>query len=190
MIRSITGQLTSKRGGTVIITVGGVGFQVTVPLNEMTLLPAVGQVTSLHTHLHVREDALDLYGFLTPIDLMLFESLISVSGIGPKSAVNIMGISSTDQIIAAINEGKTELLVKASGVGKKTAERVVLELRGKVEAVNTGATTAQMESDVDLEETLVSLGFTKAEAKAAIKTIDNGVTGFNNRLKAALKKKS
>ena len=171
-----------------MVDVGGVGFKLFIAETTFANLPKEGSKITLLCHLHVREDALQLYGFLSDIELSLFESLISVSGVGPKSAISIMGVTPADQLIAAIHEGKTELLSKASGVGKKTAERVVLELKGKLAPSGASRTLSLMQSDMDLEDALVGLGFTKQQAKVAISRIDPKIKDFNERLKAALKK--
>ncbi|MDO8601756.1 MAG: Holliday junction branch migration protein RuvA, partial [bacterium] len=155
MIYSLSGKLLHKKPHFIVIEVGGIGLRVTVPETVSQDLPPAGNSVALFTHLHVREDALDLYGFKTEKELFLFESLISISGIGPKSGINIMNIAQVDQLIAAINEGRTELLVKASGIGKKTAERVILELKGKLNFGDSSKTLSLMEGDIDLEETLV-----------------------------------
>ncbi len=187
MIQTLSGVLASKRDQSVVIEVGGVGFKVMVAKNVMSKLPAIGEVVKLFTYLHVREDILALFGFLNENELALFEQLNTISGIGPKSALGIMGIASVDQIAAAINEGKTELLTRVSGIGKKTAERVVLELKGKVVMLGSGAYVEQMESDADLEEALVSLGYSKQQARAAIAKIDPKTEGLSARLKDALR---
>ena len=187
MIHSISGKLIAKKAGYAVLEAGGVGFKIYAPLSVVASLPAIGTTVHLFCHLHVREDALDLYGFLTEVELGLFESLISVNGVGPKSAMNIMGVAKADQLIAAINEGKTDLLSRASGIGKKTAERVILDLKGKLSFTDSGQTLTLMESDLDLEETLVSLGYSKQQAKTAISAIDPSIKSFNERLKAALK---
>jgi Holliday junction DNA helicase RuvA len=187
MVYSVKGELLVKKEGFAVVSVGGLGLKIYAPLPVMASLPDVGMKVELFCHLHVREDALDLFGFSTEAELKLFESLISVNGVGPKTAINIMGVAKGDQLIAAINEGKTDLLVRASGIGKKTAERVVLDLKGKLSFVDNTQTLGLMESDLDLEETLVSLGYSKAQAKAAIAKIDPAVKGFNERLKAALR---
>jgi Holliday junction DNA helicase RuvA len=190
MIYSLSGKLLHKKQHFIVVEVGGVGFRVTVPETVSQELPPVGGAVSLFTHMHVREDALDLYGFKTERELSLFTSLISISGIGPKSGINIMNVAQVDQLVAAINEGRTELLVKASGIGKKTAERVILELKGKLDFGGSSKTISLMEGDIDLEETLVGLGFTKQQAKATVSRIDPAIKGFNERLKEALKKKN
>ncbi|MDO8584717.1 MAG: Holliday junction branch migration protein RuvA [bacterium] len=188
MIQTLSGVLASKRDQSIVVEVGGVGFKVMVAKNVMSKLPAIGEAVKLFTYLHVREDILALFGFLNENELALFEQLNTISGIGPKSALGIMGIASVDQIAAAINEGKTELLTRVSGVGKKTAERVVLELKGKVVMLGSGAYVEQMESDADLEEALVSLGYSKQQARAAIAKIDPTTVGLSARLKETLRR--
>ncbi len=187
MIYSLTGVISLKSKGFVVIETGGVGYKVTCPLSVLSRLPAIGGEVKLLTHHHVREDADDLYGFLTDTELSLFESLISISGVGPKSAMGIMGVAATSDLIAAINEGRVDLLTKASGVGKKTAERVVLELKGKLTFADTTATLNKMEGDLELEETLIGLGYSRAQAKAAIDKLDPKIKALNERLKAVLR---
>lgn len=187
MIQSIEGVLREKQKGYAVVVAGGVGYKVYAPLSVLSRLPTLGEQVFFHTHHHVREDANDLYGFLADEELSLFESLISISGVGPKSALGIMGIASTKDLVAAINEGRTDLLTKASGVGKKTAERVVLELKGKLTFMETSSAISGMEKDLELEETLVSLGYSKQQARTAIDKIDPAITDFNERLKAVLK---
>ncbi|MBI2075305.1 MAG: Holliday junction branch migration protein RuvA [Candidatus Harrisonbacteria bacterium] len=187
MIQTLSGTLAAKRDQSIVIEVGGVGFKVAVAKNTFAKLPALGESVKLFTYLHVREDILALFGFLTEKELALFEQLNTISGIGPKSAIGIMGIASADQIVAAINAGKTELLTRVSGVGKKTAERVILELKGKLLLPDAGASIAEMEGDADLEDALVALGYTKPQARAAIAKIDTKTEGLSARLKEALR---
>lgn len=187
MIYSLSGVLKQKSHGYVVIEAAGVGYKVTCPVFVLSLLPEIGESATLLTHHHVREDANDLYGFLTDEELSLFESLISVSGIGPKSAMGIMGVAPISELVAAINEGRVDLLTKASGVGKKTAERAILELKGKLTFADTSGTIRKMEGDSELEEMLVGLGYNKAQAKAAIAKIDPKIIGLQERLKAVLK---
>lgn len=187
MIQTLSGIIAVKRDQYIVVEVGGVGFKVAVSKNTLSRLPATGEAVKLSTYLHVREDILALYGFLHEKELALFEQLNTISGIGPKSALGIMGIASVDQLAAAINEGKTELLTRVSGVGKKTAERVVLELRGKLFMPESADAVAQMESDVDLEEALVSLGYSKQQARAAIAKLDPRTEGLSARLKEVLR---
>src|SRR3989344_472730 len=186
MIYFLEGILRDKKNDFCAIEVGGVAFKVRSSSNVLKSLPKIGDSVKLYTHLHVREDALDLYGFLEFEELQLFESLISVSGIGPKSAMNILGIDKLDKLRAAINEGRVELLTKASGVGKKTAERVVLELRGKLAQSGSQKLVGLMESDQDILEVLVNLGYTRSQAKDALEKVPSQKLSIEERIKEAL----
>lgn len=187
MVYSIAGTLTLKQQGFVVLEVAGIGYKIQCPLFVLSQLPPVGEAARLVVHHHIREDANDLYGFLSDAELSLFESLLGVSGIGPKSAMGILGVAPLPELVAAINEGRVDLLTKASGVGKKTAERAVLDLKGKLTFADTSAIITKMEKDGELEETLVSLGYSKAQARAAIAKLDPGITDFHEKLKAVLK---
>jgi Holliday junction DNA helicase RuvA len=187
MIYSLDGILRKKQDTWAVIEVSGIGYKVTLPLFVISKLPQVGERVSVLTHHHIREDASDLYGFTSDKELSLFESLISVSGIGPKSAMGIMGVAPIDELVAALNEGRVDLLTKASGVGKKTAERAVLELKGKLTFSDNSGTIARMEGSAELEETLVGLGYSKAQAKNAIDKLDPSIVGFQEKLRAVLK---
>ncbi len=190
MIYTISGTISHKKENLVIVGVGGIGFKVLVPKNLVPELPAVASAVHFFTYLHVREDALELYGFLRVKELELFEKLISISGIGPKSAIGILAVAPVDQLVAAINEGRTELLTRVSGVGKKTAERVILELKGKLTLVAADPQLfLRMESDAELEELLTGLGYSRAQARATISKIDPAIIDFKLRLKEALRKK-
>lgn len=189
MIYSIKGRLAFRHEHYAVIETGGVGFKFFAASGTIAKLPDIGKEVAIFTYLHVREDALELYGFLDPKELNLFERLNAVGGIGPKSALNILGVAKVDQLAAAINEGKTELLTRASGIGKKTAERIILELKGKLSLTTSPQTLQLMEADIELEDALVGLGMSKNEAKATIARLDPGLTGFKERLRAALKKK-
>ncbi len=188
MIRTLSGVLALKKEQYIVVETGGVGFKVAVPKSLMGALPSAGNMVKLFTYLAVRENALDLYGFLRESELELFERLNTVSGIGPKSALAIMGVAPVDQLAAAINEGRTELLTRVSGIGKKTAERVVLDLKGKLSLTSSPQMLELMESDNELEETLAALGFSRAQAKTAVGKIDPTIKDFKLRLREALKK--
>ena len=192
MIHSLSGKLVGRREGWIIVEAGGIGFKVFLSGRSAQSLPQNGSEIKIFCALYNRENApFELFGFLNESELYLFEKLNTVSGIGPKTALSVMSVAPIDQLIAAINSGKTELLTKASGIGKKTAERVVVDLRGKLDGASQEATAQSlnlMESDVELEETLLSLGYSRQQAKASIAKIPAGVTGFKERLKEALKK--
>jgi Holliday junction DNA helicase RuvA len=188
MIYRLVGELVSKKEDFIIVDVNKVNYKVFISPKTHDLLPETGEELKIYTYLNVKEDALDLYGFSTELELGFFEKLISISGVGPRSALGVMAVAPVDQLIATINEGKPDLLTRASGIGKKTAERVVLELRGKVVAIGTEEVVRAMESDIELEEALVSLDYTKAQAKKIISQIDPKLTKLEDRLIEALKK--
>lgn len=193
MIYSVSGQLILKKDGFIVIDAGGIGFKISVPLRALQNLPQLGEKIKVFCSFYNRQDGTpELYGFLNEAELYLFEKLNSVSGVGPKTALGIFGIAAIDQLIVAINQGKIDLLTKAAGVGKKTAERIVVELKGKLDEKLVGGSAAQtltlMESDLELEEVLVSLGYSRSQAKAAIARVDPKISGFKERLKEALKK--
>lgn len=192
MLYSLTGKLVGRKGSFVILETAGIGFKVFMSPRAAQSLPQAGSEIKIYCSLYSRENMpFELFGFLNEQELYLFEKLNTVSGIGPKTALSVMSVAPIDQLIAAINSGKTELLTKASGIGKKTAERVVVDLKGKLDGAGQEATAQSlnlMESDVELEETLVSLGYSKQQAKSIIAKIDPQTTGFKERLKEALKK--
>ncbi len=187
MIYSVGGIVKRKQDNWVVLEQNGLGYKIFVPLFVISRLPETGQEAMLFTHHHVREDANDLYGFLSDEELSLFQSLLSVSGIGPKSAMGIMGVAPVNELVAAINEGRVDLLSKASGVGKKTAERAILELKGKLSFGDMSGTIKKMEGDGELEEALVGLGYSKTQAKTAISKLDPAIKDFQLRLRAVLK---
>ena len=145
-----------------------------------------GDTTSLWTHLRVREDALDLYGFESYPELEFFETLIQISGIGPKSAMGILGIAQLDTVKKAIASGEISYLTKVSGIGKKTAERIIVELRDKMGQLDESSGT-MFKDEQDVLEALKSLGYSPVEAREAIKKIPDAVIGVNARIKEALK---
>jgi Holliday junction DNA helicase RuvA len=188
MIRILSGVLIISSPPKVVLDVGGVGYAVTLHKGAFAELPALGAPLRLHAHLQVREDALELYGFLREEELGLFDRLMTVSGVGPKSAMAILGVAPAQQLVAAINEGRVDLLTRVPGIGKKTADRVILELRGKLAFAGAAAQTLDlMSADMELEDTLVSLGYSKAQAKTAVARIPKEVVDFKARLKEALK---
>ncbi len=186
MLYSLTGELKLKKENLLVLGVGGIAFRISAANRLIQQLPDLGKSLTLYAHLHVREDALDLYGFGTPEELKFFEMLISISGVGPKSALSILDVAELQSVAAAIQEGRPDLLTRASGIGRKTAERIVLELRNKVSANKSEATVRKMEADSDLLETLASLGYRREEAKNALEKVGHEVAGIEARLKAAL----
>jgi holliday junction DNA helicase RuvA len=181
MIALLRGILVEKRPGQAIVDVNGVGYDVGIPISTYSRLPEAGSEVRLRIHTHVREDALVLYGFLTRDEKALFEKLISVSGIGPKLAVTVLSGLEAGDLLAAIRRGDVEKLVRIPGVGKKTAERIVLELRDKLPAPagETAATPAAQLSaiDQDVLSALLNLGCARPAAEAAVKKAKAAAAG-------------
>ncbi len=187
MIYSIDGKLTHRGGNFAVVEIGGLGMKVFTHARGIGALPAIGSGLKFFCHLHIRENAMELYGFVLQAELEFFESLISVNGVGPKSALAILGVDKLENILAAIKESRPDLLTHASGIGRKTAERIVLELKNKVTSEKSESFVGKMESDSDLVETLVGLGYRRDQAKAALAKVGEKIIGLEDRLKAALK---
>lgn len=185
MIASLAGKIELKTDKFVIVDIEGVGYKVFCASQTLAKLPQDGQRTKLFTHSYVRQDGFDLYGFLTFEELELFELLISISGIGPKAALGIMSVASLKDLKASIASGQVNLLTKVSGIGKKTAERVILELRNKM--VGPVAGIKGLVSDQEAVEALVGLGYTQAQARQALDQVPGQVKTIENRVKEALK---
>jgi Holliday junction DNA helicase RuvA len=174
MIALLRGVLIEKHPNQAIVETGGVGYDVTIPVSTFTHLPAAGAEVRLRIHTHVREDDLSLYGFLTQDEKALFEKLISVSGIGPTLAVKVLSGLAAADLILSIRRGEIDKLVKIPGVGKKTAERMVLELRDKLPAP-TGEGPAAPAADTlspidqDVLSALLNLGCARPQAEAAVR---------------------
>ncbi len=189
MIAYLKGRIISKRNSSVIIDVKDVGYQVTLGENLFNEL-LLGTETELYTYHHVREEASDLYGFKSVPDLEIFEMLLSVSGVGPKSALGVLSVASYDDVVQAILRGDPNLLTKVSGIGKKTAERVVLELKTKIMKVAGNSSANGLESNSygsDEIDALMSLGYSLSEARAALGSIPADLADSGSRVKAALK---
>jgi Holliday junction DNA helicase RuvA len=191
MIASIRGNLLFIGVDHAVVETGGVGFLVFAPRNVLGALGEIGGEVRLYTHLHIREDLLALYGFATSDQRHLFETLLGVSGIGPKVALSMLSSAPPDELRAAIAGGDTARLARVPGIGKKTAERLVLELRGKLDLKGvpaTGATPALMAANAELAEMLVGLGFSAAEASAAIAALPADASAeLDERLRLALR---
>lgn len=187
MIYTISGLLTSKQDRLVVIEAGGVGFLLAISAQTHASLPPVLHEVKLFCHLAVREDHMELYGFASEAERTLFELLISVSGVGPKSALNILSLASMRELSAAIAENKPELLIKASGIGRKTAERIIIELKSKVISSEKKEIVAAMEANNNVEDALIGLGYSRAQARDALRGIPEGMSDIESRLKEALK---
>lgn len=190
MIGSIRGKIILKTDKYLIVEAGGVGYKVSVTADTLSkLAPRLhsGQneteEVSFWIHTIVREDALDLYGFLNREELEFFEMLINVSGIGPKGALSILGIASIETLRKAISTGDTAYLTKISGIGRKTAEKIVIELREKIGEEKSGTS---LQGELDAMEALKSLGYSQNEARDALKKV-KAETDTNTKIREALK---
>lgn len=195
MIAFLRGRVLDKHPNRLIVDVQGVGYEVQVPLSTYYDVGEVGAEVALRIHTHVREDALQLYGFLTPIEQELFERLIAISGIGPKLAVAVLSGIEAGELVRAVQDGNVARLTAVPGVGRKTAERMVLELRDRLAQMTVpagGVGTAASASDRlrdDLASALQNLGYHRPLAQKAIDaalTTDTQPT-FERALKAALR---
>jgi holliday junction DNA helicase RuvA len=178
MIAHLRGKLLSKHPSRAVVETGGVGYEVNISVPTFSELPANGSEVALHIHTHVREDLLALYGFLRPAEKQLFEKLITVSGIGPKLAVTILSGMAADEMAAAIRGNDVARLTRIPGIGKKTAERMVLELRDKLPPA-AGTSSAAMPvmnaTEEDVLSALVNLGYQRASAEKALANVVKSV---------------
>jgi holliday junction DNA helicase RuvA len=187
MIGRLTGVLAEKTPPQVLIDVNGVGYEVDVPMSSFYNLPALGERTTLLTHFVVREDAQQLFGFLTAAERGTFRQLIKISGVGPRMALGVLSGLSVAELTQAVALQQAARLVKVPGVGKKTAERLLLELKGKL-APDLGQPGAAITSDAqaDIVQALISLGYSERDAAAALKLLPADV-GVSDGIKLALK---
>jgi len=172
MISSLHGTLESLGSDWAIINVNGIGFQVYMPTSTLSTLGTTGKEVHLHTHFVLREDNAALYGFASTEELELFQILIGVSGLGPKLALAMLSAMRVEQVSMAIATGSVDLLMLVPGIGKKMAERLVLELKDKIGALPIAAPAAQLAQDnTDVLAALVSLGYSVSEASRAVATL-------------------
>lgn len=189
MIISLKGTIsaTEIRGNHtfVVMDVSGVGYKIYVSPSDLPSFD-LGKERLIWTHLAVRENSQELFGFLDKESLDFFELLISISGIGPKGALAILAVAPLETLKKAISSGDTTYMTKVSGIGKKTAEKVVLELKDKL-AILGDTLDESLRGDVDVLEALKALGYSHNEARDAVKNISDEIIGVNERIKAALK---
>lgn len=201
MIAYVSGIIDDVSEGNVVVDVNGIGYNVNVSSDTIYRMPGVGEPVRLYTYTMVREDAFQLYGFLSKAELELFKKLISVNGIGPKGGLSILSVMDADSLRFAIISGDAKAISKAPGVGARTAERVILELKDKLTVddtmiqmeINATAKAGSMNLDSDAKKeavaALVSLGYGQAESAKAVNQIEN-IESLDSGaiLKAALKK--
>ena len=187
MIGYISGNIIFSCDKYVILNVGGIGYKVYISLDTVNVVSGKSEA-SLWTHLVVKEDLLDLYGFLTQKELDFFKLLIGISGIGPKGALGIMGVASVETLCSAINAGDTSYLTKVSGIGKKNAQKIILELKDKVSSfADVEKTNLGRNENVDVIEALKSLGYRENEAREAVQNLSPEINGTAQKITEALK---
>lgn len=187
MISKLNGNIDYISEKFLIINVNGVGYKVSV-VSDILSTSKIDSEISLWTYTAVRENAIELYGFRNINELSFFELLLDVSGIGPRSALGILGIAPIETLRRAIATGDTTYLNKVSGIGRKTAEKIIVELRDKFSAYKEdGLSDGQIRDEEDVLEALKSLGYSQNEARDALKKISNEIVGANARIKEALR---
>ena len=188
MISKLTGAVAEKDSDYLIIEVGGIGYKVNVSPDVVAKAKEKEEI-SLFTYLAVRENSLDLYGFLGKGELVFFELLVSVSGIGPKGALGVLSQATPIQLETSITTGDCSILTKVSGIGEKTAERIILELKNKIGKISSLQGTVSKTSNVDIEtmEALIALGYSQRDAQEALREIGSKTKNVNEKVKRALK---
>lgn len=188
MIGRLSGTLLEKNPPAVLVDVGGVAYEVDVPMSTFYNLGAVGSHVTLLTHLVVREDAQLLYGFATPSERNAFRELIRISGVGARTALAVLSGLSVDELAQAVTLQESGRLTKIPGIGRKTAERLLLELKGRLGAAleGAGAAAASRDAGTDVLRALVALGYSEKEAMLAVKQVPAG-TGVSEGIRLALK---
>jgi Holliday junction DNA helicase RuvA len=188
MIANVEGRLSAVEKRSVIVQVGGIGLRIHVPGTLAAQCGPVGSTISLHTHLHVREDELTLYGCATEDDLRLFELLLTVSGIGPKAGLAMLSALSADEIRSAIVTEQATVLSSVPGIGSKTAKKIIFDLKDKVQAPGDVVlpTSPITEMDGEVIAALTSLGYSVVEAQTALQHVPADVQDIEGRLRAAL----
>jgi len=186
MIGKLSGTLSDKNPPQVLVDCNGVGYEVHVPMSTFYNLPGLGDKVSLLTHFVVREDAQILYGFGTPSEREAFRQLIKISGVGPRTALSVLSGMSVGELAQAVTLQEAGRLVKVPGIGKKTAERLLLELKGKLGADIGAPVSAGSGAQTDILQALLALGYSDKEAAAALKALPADI-GVSEGIKLALK---
>ncbi|XKT75322.1 MAG: Holliday junction branch migration protein RuvA [Patescibacteria group bacterium UBA2103] len=182
MIATMSGTVTDTKGHSIILSVVGIGFTIHMTQYDIDALH-IGDEVTLYTHLALREHAVDLYGFADEKTLSFFELLLGVSGVGPRSALSITNLAPVETLMEAVAAKDISYLTRVAGVGKKMAEKVVLELKDKMPETSG----APLGEDTEILDTLIALGYKEREAKKALQSVPNTITNKDERLKAALK---
>jgi len=188
MIASIKGKVLTKGPEGVVVDVRGVGYHIHVPLRSLGDIPDRGKEVFLHTYTNVREDAIQLFGFVTEEERRLFTTLIGINGIGPKLALTILSGMPVNRLIEAINNEDIEILTRIPGLGRKTVARLVLELRGKLPAVEVPAGGLRADLNDDAVSALVNLGYKRSDSQKAVRdAMKRGLSSIEDIIKEALR---
>lgn len=187
MIRLIKGRVIEINEKSLILEAGGIGYEIFCTTDDL-ITTKTGNEETFRTKLIIRDDAHELYGFSKKEDLVFFEYLLQVSGVGPKSAISIISIGSTNSLKKAIGSGDVEYLKKVSGIGKKTAEKIVIELRDKLLSLGHSSQDGELGREADAILALESLGYTREDAREALKNIPNDIVDVGAKITLALKK--
>lgn len=189
MISSLEGKITLKAEKYALIETGGIGFKVFCSEKTLSKIPQIGQTVKLFTYLSVKENGWDLFGFLTFDELEMLELLITIPGIGPKTAANILSFASVDDLQEAIVLGDETILSRVSGIGKKVAQKIVIELRSKVKKLAKGTGDKfKVVDEIEIIDALVALGYKVYEARETLKQMPEAIKGVENRVREALKR--
>ncbi|MFH1402262.1 MAG: Holliday junction branch migration protein RuvA [Patescibacteria group bacterium] len=186
MIAQLTGQITYQDDNFVILDVAGVGYKVFITAETLVILKDDDGPIKIWTHLAVRENALDLYGFLEKEELDFFEMLITISGIGPKTALGILKVASVNILITAVSSGDMSYLTKVSGIGQKNAQKIILELKNKIKDIGNGY-NMNIKEEVDAIDAMKTLGYSAKESADALQQIDKSITDIGEKIKQAIK---
>ena len=181
MINRVLGIIVEKNPSVVIVDVGGVGYEIGIPVSTFSKLPQIGEKVHLFTHLYIREDSHQLFGFLEEMERSLFGKIIKVSGIGPRVGLAILSTISPTSLVSYIEKRNTENLCQIPGIGKKTAERMILELKGKIEVVSENTNDHE-----ELVQALLALGYSEKDVRSTVSTIEYKLT-IQEKIKKALK---
>ncbi|HZL04752.1 MAG TPA: Holliday junction branch migration protein RuvA [Coriobacteriia bacterium] len=189
MIAQLTGRITAKTACAVIIDVGGVGFQVSMSTSSLVALPAEGDEVTVHTHLHVREEELSLFGFESAEEKTLFEQLITVSGVGPKVALSVLSAFNPGSFADALSHEDVALISSVPGIGKKTAQRLILDLKDRLSVAGSMTQPkATQDSATEVYAALVGMGFSSIEVTAALSGYDGSPGDVQALLKYGLRR--
>ena len=187
MIYSLNGMLVEKNKQFIAIEAGGVGYKVFVSKNTFNKLSKIGQNASIFCSYHIRQEMPEIYGFLDKKELEVFELLNSISGIGPKSAIAVLGELKIEKFLTAISQNRADIIAEGSGIGKKKAERIILELKDKIKKMGKEADLGLMDADKDVKSALKNLGYSSREIESTIENIPENIKKVEDRIKFALK---